>query len=712
MVETESALPGTAYLSPARRTAFYDHYQKQYAQTLAWLQRALAQAAHSRDQERCPTVASHEAKRQWLAQISGVDQCFSAPHRVAQTPVAGGATTYQVQSERGLLYTGLLWEPPPPLALAGAVILAGEDETTTIQLIAHYQAQGLRVILPCFARSQHSFRDHPQRQWYHFTDDELLHLFFFLCGGSLAGLEAAELLTITDALAIQDGMRLPVVLHLAGRHLLTAVIAAALAPALAQAQSYALLLLPETVDQLDHQETDERVNTIWGFHTDFDALTLFDLATNTNLLFIEATPTPSACFSRALAWFALQHDHPSRQVERLFKLDNTTLRVPVVQRLVPDAAAMHLFTPAPVPANLDMPLLNDLYQQALVSKVAYLESLHDAATHQRRQRYDVTTLTPSAYRTRVAESLERVAGPPLPATTDRKAQTRLIDRHPAYDLYEVILESVPGVEVAGYLLTPTNGQPAPAVICQHGLGGRPEALVGINDRLEGHQWVYDRFAQRLAERGYVVFVPFMNWGWPTTAMRDRLVKHAYALGFAPNRFEVAQLHAIVDFLQARPAVIADRIAFYGLSYGGHASLWLCAHEPRLAAVVTAGHFNEWQTKLLNPELSPPLVRPTAYVTVDEGYDMFNYNVLNELGHAELATRFAPRPQMIENGLQDSVTPTAWVNREFARTQAVFTWLGATDQVELEHFPGPHRVWAEGSFRFLDQHLRPPTGVQP
>ena len=86
--------------------------------------------------------------------------------------------------------------------------------------------------------------------------------------------------------------------------------------------------------------------------------------------------------------------------------------------------------------------------------------------------------------------------------------------------------------------------------------------------------------------------------------------------------------------------------------------------------------------------------------------------MNELGHAELATRFAPRPQMIENGLQDSVTPTAWVNREFARTQAVFTWLGATDQVVLEHFPGPHRVWAEGSFRFLDQHLRPPTGVQP
>ena len=711
MVETESALPGTTYLSPARRTAFYDHYQKQYEQTLAWLQRALAQAAHTRDQERHLDDAAANAKRQRLAHLSGVDRLVVASTNVEKTATPGGAITYRIQSERGLCYTGLLWEPPAPTVVRGVVILAGQDEATTAELIAHYQAQGLRVLCPCFARRQHSFKADPQRHWYYFTDDELLHLFFFLCGGSLAGLEAAELLTITSALAAHEGVRLPVALHCAGRHLLTGMIVAALAPVLAKGQLFDLLILPETVAQIDHQECDDRINTLWGFHTDFDALTLLDLATNANVLFVEPTPTPSACFGRALAWFALQRDHSARRVERLVTPDSATLTATVAHWLRPSTPSPRQLDPFPTTINLATTLVDDLYQQALVSKVVYLEGLHEAARQQRQQRYDLTTVTPADYRCRVAESLERVAGPPLPEAHDHNPQTRLIERRPVFHLYEVVLTSVPGVEVAGYLLTPTNGQPAPAVICQHGLGGRPEALVGINDRLEGHQWVYDRFAQRLAERGYVVFVPFMNWGWPTTAMRDRLVKHAYALGFAPNRFEVAQLHAIVDFLQARPEVSADRLAFYGLSYGGHASLWLCAHEPRLAAVVTAGHFNEWQTKLVNPELSPPLVRPTAYVTVDEGYDMFNYNVLPELGHAELATRFAPRPQMIENGLQDTVTPTAWVNREFARTQAVFTWLAATDQLVLEHFPGPHRIWAEGSFRFLEQHLRPPTVAQ-
>lgn len=703
MTVTEQALAGTTYLPTAKRTAFYDYYQRQYTQTLAWLQQTLTTAALTRDQQRRLDDAAHAAQRQQLAHDSGVAQCFGPATQVERIPTPSGAIAYRLQNAHGLYYTGLSWEPTADLR--GVVILAGPDEPTTAQLVAHYVAQGLRVIQPCLARPCHSFQAHPWRKWYHFTDDELLHLFFFICGGSLAGLEAAELLTIAQALGQQASRQLPVALHLAGRHLLTGAIAAALAPLVAETgiTPFQLLILPDTVAQLDHQESDERVNTVWNFHTTFDALTLFELATGATLLFVESTPTPSPNFSQALAWFS-QGDQAQRRVTRLVTPAVDQLTAAVAALLAPTGG---LAKPQSLPAvSLETTLATEFYQQALVRKVAYLEGLQEAARQKRQRRYELATLTPATYRARVAESLAVVAGPPLPAAPDRQPQTRLIARCAAYDLYEVLLTSVPGVEVAGYLLVPLTNQPAPAIICQHGLGGRPEALVGIQDRLEGNQWVYDRFAQRLAERGYVTFVPFMNWGWPTTAMRDRLVKHAYALGFAPNRFEVAQLHAIVDFLQARSEVIAERIAFYGLSYGGHASLWLCAHEPRLAAVVTAGHFNEWQTKLLNPELSPPLIRPTAYVTVDEGYDMFNYNVLPHLGHAELVTSFGPRPHMIENGLQDTVTPTAWVNREFARTQAVFTWLNAPEQLQLEHFPGPHRVWAEGSFRFLEHHLRP------
>lgn len=292
MGETEYALLGTTYLAPARRTAFYDFYQKQYAQTLAWLQRAVAEAAVTRDHRRRSDATYKAELRRRLAQFSGTDQISLSATQVEQSPTAGGATAYQVQSAGGLLYTGLLWEPAPATSLRGVVILGGEDAHTTEQLISHYHAQGLRVIVPCLARTQHSFKDHPSRHWYYFTDDELLHLFFFVCGGSLAGLEAAELLTITQALGRNGEEALPVALHLGGRHLLSAAVAAALAPGQAGIQPYQLLVLPQTVAALDHQETDQRVNTIWNFHSDFDALTLLDLA-DADLLFLDGTPTPA-----------------------------------------------------------------------------------------------------------------------------------------------------------------------------------------------------------------------------------------------------------------------------------------------------------------------------------------------------------------------------------------------------------------------------------
>ena len=63
MIATEQALPGTTYLAPTKRTAFYDYYQRQYAQTLAWLQQALTTGATRRDQQRRHDGAEHAAER-------------------------------------------------------------------------------------------------------------------------------------------------------------------------------------------------------------------------------------------------------------------------------------------------------------------------------------------------------------------------------------------------------------------------------------------------------------------------------------------------------------------------------------------------------------------------------------------------------------------------------------------------------------------------
>jgi dienelactone hydrolase len=693
---SDAPLPGTEPLLPENRTWFADRYAEQYARTLDWMRRALAEASRARDAERGASADWLAERRQLLAARTGADRVPAQASATALTRLSDGEASYAIETSAGLLYAGLVAEPDGDPR--GLVLVAGHPPAEASRLVERYRARGLRVVAPLLARPRRSFADDPERRWYHFNDEELLHLFFFVIGGGLAGLEAAELQATARSLAVgAGGQPLPVALDARGRHVLTGTIAAALAPDL-----FDLLILPEEVGQLDHQEEDARVNTIWGFHTAFDGLTLLALAERARLLFVEAGATPSALFARASLWLGSS----ARPVERLplAEPDADALASAVVARLPPPDARRPT-GPHPAPGADPTPAdEEDLYRRALASKLAFLEAGHATARRARHRRYDVASLAPEEYRRRVAGSVDRVMGPQLPRAAGSAARTRLVTRRPTHDVYELVLESVPGVEVAGYLLVPLEAASAPAVVCQHGRGGRPESLIGLAD-FAHEQWGYDRFAQRLAEKGYVVVAPFMNWGWGSTPARDALVKLAYALGMTPNRFEAAQLATIVDFLAARGEVAADRIGFYGLSYGGHASLWLGANEPRLAAVVTAGYFNELQTKLTSTEISPPQERPNSFISVDEGYDMFTYDVFNELSHAELATRFAPRPYMVENGLRDRATPTAWVKREFGRVEAVFLAMGHPERAEIEHFDGPHRVWAEASFQFLHRHLR-------
>jgi hypothetical protein len=697
-----ASLPGTEVLAATWSQHFADRYPLQHQQTLAWLRRALAQAAAQRDAGRQLSPAWLEERRTLLARCAGVHLASVAVAGGTLTPLPGGATGYRLELPSGVLFTGRCWEPTerPP---RGAVVLAEPAPEQDRALIDAYRARGLRVIQPFLARVERSFaEEESDRKWWRFTDDEMLHLMAFIIGGSRAGLEAGELRTVVRHLANDPaGRPLPVALDGRGGLLLPGVIAAALQPDL-----FDLLVLDTGVAALDHQEEDVRVNTLWGFHRDFDALTLLAMAEQSDLLFVEPAPTPSSTFGRAVTW--LTGDPRTGERQRVVTRSGSTAPDGVAAAVSAHLTTAHRQAEAPPALSSEnrsgSASDDDRYRQALLSKLTFLERKQAEARRRREQRYALPGLTPDTYRQRVAESVRRVMGPELPEARDRRARTRLALERPAHVVYEVLLESVPGVETAGYLLVPRNRLPAPAIICQHGLSGRPDYLAGLEE-----QWIYDRLAERLSDKGYVTFAPFMNWGWGGTAGRDALVKHAYALGVTPNRFEVAQLHAIVDFLQSRPEVLAEQIAFYGLSYGGHASVWLPACEPRLAAVVTAGHFNDWQNKLTSTDITSPLVRPTSYPTVDEGYDMFTFNVLNELGHAEFVTRFAPRPYMVENGLRDTVTPTTWVDREFGRVQAVFAWMGAADAAELEHFDGPHRIWAEGTFRFLRRHLHGAAG---
>jgi dienelactone hydrolase len=94
-----------------------------------------------------------------------------------------------------------------------------------------------------------------------------------------------------------------------------------------------------------------------------------------------------------------------------------------------------------------------------------------------------------------------------------------------------------------------------------------------------------RYAQELAERGYVTLAPdYPNFG--------EYHVDAYALGYASATMKGIWNHRrAVDVLVSRPEVDEQRIGVIGHSLGGHNTLFVAAFDSRLKSVVTSCGFN-------------------------------------------------------------------------------------------------------------------------
>jgi dienelactone hydrolase len=268
--------------------------------------------------------------------------------------------------------------------------------------------------------------------------------------------------------------------------------------------------------------------------------------------------------------------------------------------------------------------------------------------------------------------------------------------------YRVILSIYPGVRAYGILLvprpllrpSPRSSERRAAVICQHGAGGRPEDVTGIAGAAT--QAIYQRFGERLAEHGYVVFAPHLTL--PGEGEASTIARTAALTGRTQLGLDLVKLSRALDFLSRLPFVDRARIGYYGLGLGGRAGLWTAPGESRLAAVVISGHFIDWVRKTTS-------LTDRASHLFQTNEDNYNFGVLTVFNHADLAAMNAPRPLFIETGEHDTTTPRDWVLSEYARARAFYARLGFVEQIEIDTFPGPHRIWGEASFRFLDRWLQ-------
>lgn len=291
------------------------------------------------------------------------------------------------------------------------------------------------------------------------------------------------------------------------------------------------------------------------------------------------------------------------------------------------------------------------------------------------------------------EVIGRVRSPLLPMNP----RTRLILDEPKFKAYEVVLDVWPEVIASGILLIPKDiksGERRPAVVCQTGLEGRP---VDASDPNIDSQY-YHHFAASLADEGFVTYAP-QN---PTIGDdRFRIIQRiGHPLKLALFSFILGQNEQLLNWLTSQPFIDADRIGFYGLSYGGGTAIRVPPLLGRYALSICSGNFIEWVWKTTS------VLAPQSYMLTKE-YDMYEYNFANTINHDDLARLMAPRPFMVERGHEDPVGRDDWVSYEYAPVRKFYDEMRIGERTEIEFFDGPHTIHGVGTFEFLRRHLKWP-----
>ncbi|MBP89494.1 MAG: hypothetical protein CMJ64_22755 [Planctomycetaceae bacterium] len=263
--------------------------------------------------------------------------------------------------------------------------------------------------------------------------------------------------------------------------------------------------------------------------------------------------------------------------------------------------------------------------------------------------------------------------------------------------YEVMLDVFPDVVAYGVLLVPKDlkkGEKRPVVVCQHGLEGRP------TDVFLGDHRAYHDFAGKLAERGFITFAPQNIY-----IFRDRfrtLQRKANSVGKTLFSIMVPQHQQIVNWLKTQSNVDPNRIAFYGLSYGGKSAMRLPALVTDYCLSICSADFNEWVLKNASTRHN------FSYMWTGE-YEIFEFDLGSTFNYAEMAALICPRPFMVERGHFDGVGEDEWIGYEYAKIRHLYAAkLFIPDRTEIEWFygkyKGVHTINGQGTYAFLHKHL--------
>jgi len=272
----------------------------------------------------------------------------------------------------------------------------------------------------------------------------------------------------------------------------------------------------------------------------------------------------------------------------------------------------------------------------------------------------------------------------------------------------VVFQSQPGEYVPCYVLIPHDApRPYRPVIALHGHGsGGARHLVGLAadaaeaEHIRVHNYDY---ARQLARRGFLVFAPVQR-GFaermedpPLREMTDPLwhsscravALNALLLGKTLIGLRVWDVMRLIDYVRSRSEPMVSGVGCVGLSGGGTTTLFSTALEPRITCAVVSGYFNTFRDSIM---------------AMDHCTCNYVPGIARYAEMADIAGLIAPRPLLVESGMNDPIFPMTATRRALDHLRPVYALFDADDRLDADIFEGAHQWSGAKAYDWLDRWL--------
>ena len=269
--------------------------------------------------------------------------------------------------------------------------------------------------------------------------------------------------------------------------------------------------------------------------------------------------------------------------------------------------------------------------------------------------------------------------------------------------------------VPGILIKPANvSSRRPVVVALHGTGGNKESMVEL--------------CNKFAERGFIAVAIDARYHGERRAGKGledyyaAIARAWHGSGEHPLYYDTAwDVTRLVDYLQTRDDVAANRIGLMGISKGGVETYFIAAADPRIAVAVPcigmqsfdwALKNNDWQGRIATIQPAFNQIAKNAGVAkpdsafVKNFYDRVVPGIDTQFDGPQMMRLIAPRPLLVINGDSDEHTPLPGVNECIAAGKQAYAAAGVENNfsVIIEKNTG-HAVKPEAERAAIDWFVK-------